>query len=258
MLGQMYTPKGYALETTQAVLECKDVRAVNVAKGCTNGCTYCYGPEFMHMKRENWCKVSYPSERVAKLIAAQLTKEPAPEGVFASYLTDPLLNEQNISNTSELLFELQRKAPRTRTAVLSKTARLHFLTHAFHKLRCGATIVSLDLNFQQQYEPFTASAARRSLDLWNAKHDYEAYTFLSMEPYPCKAIHEQKLLDVLEDNAFVDFIIFGKWNYDARASTPEAKLEYKEYVDIFRDFCKSHNIRSHVKSETLKFIGETL
>jgi hypothetical protein len=63
---------------------------------------------------------------------------------------------------------------------------------------------------------------------------------------------------VLEELAFVDFIVFGKWNYDVRSSTPEAKEEYLDYVYTFRDFCKANNIRYHVKSETLKFIGEVL
>jgi DNA repair photolyase len=101
MLGEMYTPKGYALETTQAVLECKDVRAVNVALGCRNGCDYCYGPNSAHKKREDWNKVSYPKYSVAKLIAAQLMKEPAPEGVFASYFTDPLQDIETIKNTCD-------------------------------------------------------------------------------------------------------------------------------------------------------------
>ena len=55
-----------------------------------------------------------------------------------------------------------------------------------------------------------------------------------------------------------DFIIFGKWNYNVVASTPAARAEYKDSVDVFRDFCKAQGIRFHVKSETLKFIGKSV
>lgn len=253
MLGEMYYPKGYALETAQEVLDCKDVRAINVAWGCTHGCNYpCFVSKCMRCSVEEAKKVHLPKENPAKLIANQLNKEGAPAGVFLSFLTDPLL-AQNIINTVDVIQELHLKSPSTRVAVLTKTSNMHFLPD--YKIRFGATIVSESNRFQKQFEPLAAPIDKRIDQLVQLKKE-GSYVWVSMEPYPCSAIHKQDLKSLLGRLAFADFIIFGKWNYNVVASTPAARAEYKNSVDVFRGFCKSHGIRFHVKSETLKFIGE--
>jgi hypothetical protein len=74
-----------------------------------------------------------------------------------------------------------------------------------------------------------------------------------MEPYPPSAIYKQDIKALLEELAFVDLIVFGKWNYDKRATTEEARQEYAENINVLTDFCKSNNIRLHIKSDTLSF-----
>lgn len=36
--------------------------------------------------------------------------------------------------------------------------------------------------------------------------------------------------------------------------TAQAKQDYVEQVNVFRDFCRANGIRSHIKSETAKFV----
>jgi DNA repair photolyase len=255
MLGEMYVPKGYALETAQAVLDVKDVMAVNVAWGCTHCCTYpCYVPRFMHSTVEEAQKIHLPKLSPAKLVAAQLAKKPAPAGVFASFLTDPLL-EDNLVNTMGLVNELHLTAPATRVAVLSKTDDLDLLP-SYSTMRYGSTIVSLDKKFYKQYEPYAASPERRIMVLKELKKIRDEYVFVSMEPYPTSEIVQQSLDELIYNLSFVDFIVFGKWNYNTQTSTAAAKAEYTELVDRFRDLCNVYGIRYHIKSETLKFIGE--
>jgi DNA repair photolyase len=255
VLGELYKSVGYALETAQHILDCKDVYSCNVAWGCTNGCLDCYGQYQMHCTKEEWHKVHRPKQPPARLIAMQFARMlPIPEGIFFSYLTDPLLAE-NILNTQDAIHEIQLKMPNTRIAVLSKTARLRYIHPPTPKLRYGATIVSLDEAYREVYEPNGATIRRRIDDLQDIHDRLEGHTFVSMEPYPVSAIHKQDLEKLLESLDFVDSIVFGKRNYDPRAATPEAKLEYQEYVAIFREFCSKHNIRGHVKQETLRFIG---
>jgi DNA repair photolyase len=255
MLGELYTSVGYALETTQAILGKKNAMSCNVAIGCRGNCRYCYGPNFMHVKREDWCKkLRLPKENPAKLIAHQLTKIPAPEGVFFCYTTDPLILE-TIVYTLDAIHELHLKVPQCRTAVLTKTARLHLLPD--HKtMRYGATIVSFSEDFNKTYEPGMPTSYLRLVNLQSMKTERDAFVFVSAEPYPCSAIQKQDLYQFLDKISFADLIVFGKTNYDARASTPEAKAEYKDLVAIFRDYCKQHKINGYVKAETLKFIGE--
>ena len=85
-------------------------------------------------------------------------------------------------------------------------------------------------------------------------HKRGEYTWASLEPCPCPGIWKQDLLAVLEELRFADFLILGKWNYDRRAGTAEAREYYRGAVDLFRDFCADHGIRHHVKADTLKFI----
>ena len=54
--------------------------------------------------------------------------------------------------------------------------------------------------------------------------------------------------------SFVDLIVFGGWNYDARARTEQARAEYAVTVKLLKEFCGDHSIRLHVKSDTLRFI----
>jgi len=251
MLGKLYRPKGLALETARQVLECENVYACNVAWGCSNGCLYCYGPFIGKQDREKWLKIRHPKDFPVNLVKKQLESEKfdkKPEGVFISFMTDPLLPELYTPTTS--LLSLLHFGYCVPVATLSKVA-LSYWSFVRH----GLTIVSSDYKFWRKWEPNTLRPKER-IKLLRWRHDdYREYVWISMEPYPPSAIWRQKLEVLLEELKFVKFIIFGKWNYDKRAGTEEAKKEYIENVFTFRDFCKNNGIRYHVKSDTLKFCG---
>ena len=240
MLGELYQPKGLALETARAVLEVDNPWAVNVAWGCRLGCKYpCY----------NWFrtkgKMTFPKEPVVDLVRKQLEKglEPKPEGVFISFGTEPLL-EENWVNTWHLVSLLREY--NIKIAILSK---VDVFPNPDQDIRQGMTIVSLSHTYDFQYEPGALSSEQRVRKLKEA-HGYDHYTWVSVEPYPCPAIFKQDLKPLLEQLDFVNFMIFGKWNYDNRANTPEAKEFYKQAAEEFVGFCKAHGIRYHVKSDT--------
>lgn len=252
MLGQLYKPKGLALETAQAVLEVQDPRACNVAVGCSNACLYCYVSKATHQPRSVCRVVRLPKKPPVELVKHQLKRywefHWGVEGVFLCFLTDPFLRQVRESTRDLIELLVARGA---RVATLSKLEIPYN-----HAVRQGMTIVSLDDAFAKQWEPNTTKPNDRLTALQLAKDDFDNYVWLSMEPYPPSAIHKQRIEDLLEELNFVDLIVFGKWNYDARARTEEARIEYAEKVMVLRDFCKSHNIRLHVKSETLRFIGQ--
>lgn len=243
-LGGIYVPKGLAYETAKAVLQVEPM-ACNVAKGCKNGCLYCYGPlAFYHPK---WREMSFPKKHPLEIIMAQIEKGTRPDGVFMSFATDPLLTVNKMATTHVARYCLDTL--NTRVAVLSKEGVLDL-----SGVRHGITLVSIDERFRMSYEKRAAHLVQR-IDPLKKKADEGEYTWVSMEPYPVPAIHEQDITDVLEAVKFVKFIIFGKWNYSKDARTPEARDHYREVVPVFRDFCKSNGIRYHIKSDTLKFIN---
>ena len=250
-LGELYIPKNRALETAQAVLEVEEPYAVNVAIGCSNGCLFCYGPKMTWQTREQWMKVRYPKEAPAILVERQLDRwinrdiPRVPEGVFLSFLTDPFLPD-NLPHTEKLISLLLRRG--IRVATLSKIG-----TASIDGVRHGMTITSIDLRFWKKWEPRTSQPFARTT-LLKALYSIEEFTWASMEPLPCPDIWEQQIEDVLEHLKFLDLIVAGKWNYDKRATTMQAREDYKEIFQTIRDFCRSNNIRLHIKSETIRFL----
>jgi len=249
MLGELYIPRGLAYETAKAVLETERVYACNVGYGCSNACLYCYVPRFTRRRRDA-CEVQLPQKPPVELVRHQLEHQwrfhwTSKLGVFLSFLTDPFLPK--VKESTEKLIEYL--VDQTKVATLSKLSTSYFYS------RHGMTIVSLDHEFWTKFEPNTTPPLRRIETLEQLKGEKE-YVWVSMEPYPPSAIYKQDLEALLEELNFVDLIVFGKWNYDKRAQTEEAKREYAENVQVLTDFCKSNNIRLHVKSDTLKFIAK--
>jgi DNA repair photolyase len=241
-LGRLYFPTGKAKETAQQVLDVENPMAVNVAYGCRNACSYCYipytKPGQMRVAKEPWRLV----EEQLKMMDDEWKK---PEGVFLSFHTDPFLKE-NWEATTRILELLNKRD--IKTATLSKTA-----TSSYKCVRHGMTLVSLDNEFSMKYEK-NAIMPQGRIELLRLANRADEYTWVSMEPYPTPGKHEQKMSLFLDALRFVDFAIFGAWNYDKGTKTPAAKEFYNNAVVEFQDFCKSHGIRHWVKTDTLKFI----
>lgn len=250
MLGQLYRPRGLALETAQAVLETEQVFACNVAFGCSNSCLYCYVPRFTRRRRIN-CEVRLPKKPPVELVQHQLEKQwqfhwTSKLGVFLSFLTDPFLPQLSTETEKLISYLLDQGVT---VATLSK------LDTSYYWVKQGMTIVSLDSDFWRRFEPNTLPLRSRVEALEQCKGERE-YVWCSMEPYPPSAIYKQNLQDLLDELTFVDLIVFGVWNYDARARTIEAIHDYKENVAVLKDFCKSNGIRAHIKSDTLRLVEE--
>lgn len=242
-LGEIYQPKGFALKTARAILEVEDPWAVNVALGCPGGCGYCYGPRAF--RKPEWTKPRYPKKTPYQLVKHQLEKGISPEGVFASFATDPF--HKNVrQNTRDLMDYLTFKHIRTATLTKLTSSTLN------EGHRYGITVVSIDRKFWKTWELNTDEPMHRIQDL-QIMDTFDDYCWGSMEPVPPPAIYKQDFYKVLEELKFMKFLIFGKWNYDKRADTDEAREYYIDEIDTFRDFCEGNSIRWHVKSKTLKF-----
>jgi len=269
MLGELYKPKGLALETAQQVFESEDVHALNIAWGCTNRCTDCF---IRYIKPG---EIRFPKNDPCSLVRKQLDDGLETDGVFISFNTDPLL-QCNLLNTVKVTCLLrERNIP---VAILSKMGvvpvagstyehigsnngsklDIHTNWNFIKKIRGikhGMTIKSLDESFRKTHEPNAISISER-IKILRVAHAEGEYTWVSDEPHPCPAIHKQNDQEFWESINFVDFIIYGKWNYNASASTPESRDYYSENVPKFIDFCNDYGIRYHVKSETMNFINK--
>ena len=247
MLGELYRPRGLALEQAQAVLEVREPHAINVALGCVNGCVYCYGPMASRQGKEKWGSVRLPKRRPVELVRKQLANGLDVEGVFLSFLTDPYLPQLREA-TEHLVNYLD-----DRDIAVATSSKVGVSNNQWN--RNGMTIVSPYPGFTDKYEPGVPSPEKRIRIL--EEKTPGGFSWVSMEPWPVYEIYPYDLDDILafwERLSFVDTIIFGKWNYDARARTENARIEYAVTVKLLKAFCKDHDIRLHVKSATLRFI----
>ena len=256
MLGQLYTPRGLAFETARAALEANNPHAVNIALGCTNGCLYCYGPQASR-QGSKYRTVRMPKDTPLNLVKKQLEKGLKVEGVLISFLTDPYLPQLR-KQTEELVNYLlnweDEHGQEIDTATLSKLGISDYIWN-----KNGVTIVSPYKGFSEKYEPGVPSPQERMKLIHQTVEN--GFSWVSMEPFPVQDIYpyDMKVIkqfwEELASN-YVDFIVFGKWNYDKRARTEKARQEYAEIVPQFIDFCNDHGIRYHIKSDTLAFISQ--
>lgn len=115
----------------------------------------------------------------------------------------------------------------------------------------GISLVSLDKNFREKYEPNTAPYKDRIAAL-KRLHDAGCKTWVSMEPYPTPNICDQDPLPILENISFVDKIIFGRLNYSKEASDyPRFKEFYNFTADYVKDFCNKFGIECRIKNGTV-------
>jgi DNA repair photolyase len=198
-------------------------------------------------------KLRLPKKSPAELIRRQIRCGLKPEAVFLCFDTDPFLPEAQVfpAKTDDLIYMLTRDYG-IRVATLSKL-QIPRISDA----RVGMTIVSLDDAFWQGFEPNTTAPGARLVALKVRKREFGDYVWVSMEPYPPSSIYKQDLEALLEQLKFVDLIVFGKWNYDSRARTEEARIEYAQNIDTLVSFCRKNKIRLHIKSDTWKWAYES-
>lgn len=249
MLGQLYKPKGMALQTAQEVLEDHFPMAINMARGCTNRCKYCYGSQYDEFGNKRKGEITFPKQSPTKMAEEQWEKGIRPKAVFMSFITDPFL-ECNRRETELLIGFFLRN--NVKVATLSKVG---ISIYNDKDLRTGMTIISPDETFTEMIEPHALSSFQR-IESLKARRSRNGYVWVSMEPFPTPAYWKadqlkylQTLLEALE---FVDFIIFGKLNYDIRGKD---RTFYMKAVRVFEEFCIEHGIRYAVKPGTLRYIG---
>ena len=115
----------------------------------------------------------------------------------------------------------------------------------------GITLVSLNEQFRQTMEPFSAPYQDR-LNALRHLHETGCRTWVSIEPYPTPNLIAQNLGDLLEAVSFVDRIIFGRTNYNKKATAyPDRKNFYNQCAYQVMEFCKAHDISCHIKAKTI-------
>ena len=170
--------------------------------------------------------------------------------VHLCFSTDPFMyNQPQISELSvKIIGRLNRD--KIKCTTLTKGVYPSNMADDKNNNEYGITLVSLDENFRQEYEPNAAKFGDRIASL-RKLHDAGAKTLVSMEPYPTPNIVPQNLDEILNEVRFVDKIIFGRLNYNIKSSQC---LDHREYYNGCSakviEFCKKNGIDYHIKAGT--------
>ena len=229
---------------------------LNHIQGCSHGCRY---PCYAYMLAKRFGKVKTYEEWITPEIAEnamEILDKEIPKFkdkikiLHLCFTTDPFMYGHK--DICDLSIEILKKAndAEIRCSVLTKGILPAELADLPMDNEYGITVVSLDQDFINHYEPGAAPiqeriAALRQLSARGCK------TWVSIEPYPTPNIIEQNLHEILESVGFVDKIIFGRLHYNKAVS------EYKTHKEFFnncaaevREYCERNAIAYHIKDGT--------
>ena len=215
----VYKPQGAALEYSDL--------ALNLYKGCSHACTYCYAPIATCVKRENFTNAVEPKGAIIERLRRDLrlieknnefTKSP----VLMSFTCDPyqpLEEDLQLTRTAIQLLNLYEYPVKILTKGGDLAQRDFDLLSQFQGNEFGVTLTLLDPKIQQVWEPNAASPKQRIENLKEAKKR-NIKTWLSLEPI----IDLEQALDVIDETyEFTDFYGVGKLNYNKHQKTIDWK-----------------------------------
>ncbi len=247
---------------------------INHILGCSHGCNFpCYA--MLMAKRFGWIK-SYNDWRKPQIVenALELLEKEIPlykdkiKFVHLCFMTDPFMYDDKtkklIPEIKELTTKIIERLNKDKIKVTTLTKGLYPKEIASNKKllksnEYGITLVSLNKNFKDKFEPFS-SPYRARINSLKKLADAGLNTWVSMEPYPIPEYDNdaENIEKVLNEIKFVKKIVFGKLNY--KKLTMEKSLDSNSWAnsdDFYRamsqkviDFCKKNKIQYHIKIGT--------
>ena len=229
---------------------------LNHVLGCAHGCKYpCYAMQmakrFGKVKTyEEWCEPKL-AENTLEILDKEIPKlKDKIQSVHLCFTTDPFMF--GYDEVADMSINIIKKlnVNGIKCSVLTKGVLPIELAELSRENEYGITLVSLNEDFRNNYEPYSATFCER-IQALRALHDAGCYTWVSIEPYPTPNIIEQNLDEILEAVEFVDKIIFGRMHYNKLVT------EYKDYKIFFNDcvdkviqYSNNNNISYHIKNGT--------
>lgn len=224
----IYRPEGKAREYADL--------ALNIYKGCTHGCLYCFGPAATHCKKEAYFAAANPKKDILKKVKRQcksLTAAATPE-ILISFIGDAYQPEEKelglTRETIKILIQHELKF-----TILTKggmlAARDFDLLRRYPKARFGTSLVFEKHEMAQDWEPNARPVWNRSLALQEAK-SLGMSTWVSLEP----VIDPAEALKVIrKHHKVVDHWKVGKINYWPEIEKQVDWIAFREEVTELLD-----------------------
>jgi DNA repair photolyase len=234
---------------------------LNHVEGCAHGCKFpCYA---MMMKKRTGAIKDYREWLEPKIVSnsLELLEKEIPKYknkikfVHLCFSTDPFMYQYPEVTDLTLKIIERLNSHQIRSVVLTKGIYPKDLIHSGKygvNNEYGITLVSLDSEFKDRFEPYSAPYNERLKSL-EYLHSHGLKTWVSMEPYPTPNLVKQDILKILGKIAFADKIIFGKLNYNVESTQFKGQDDfYDGCVESVIEFCKRRRIEYHIKEGTQK------
>ncbi len=230
---------------------------INIAEGCSHGCKYpCYA--MMMAKRfgkaktyEEWCTPKLVSNAL-ELLDKEIPKfKDKIQSVQLCFTTDPFMYKY--PKITEMSLKCIKKLNENdiKCTALTKGILPKELANLSKDNEYGITLVSLNEDFRKEIEPGSAPYRER-IEALRYLHNNGCKTWVSIEPYPTPNFIEQNLQDILDELSFVDKIIFGRLNYNAKVSQfKEHKKFFNEMAELVIQYCYKTKKQFHIKDGTI-------
>jgi len=230
---------------------------MNHVLGCSHGCKY---PCYAYMMKKRFGKVtSYEDWTSPKLVSntLEILEQEIPrmknriKTVQLCFSTDPFMFGYGEVGAMSLAAIRKLNDAGIKCSVLTKGLLPFELAEMSPENEYAITLISLNEEYRQKYEPGSASYIER-IQALRRLHDAGCKTWVSVEPYPTPNIVEQNLDDVLDAIAFTDKIIFGRTNYSKEISSYKAHKEfYHEQALRVITYCDQNGMEYYIKNGTM-------
>lgn len=233
----IYEPKGKAGEYA-------DGYALNIYKGCTHGCTYCYNMTGRtYVKPEDYIKECNPRKDVINKLREEAHLF-AGKTVFLSFLSDPYQEaEKGLCLTRQALEIFKEHNIRPNILTKSPLIERDFDLLVELDAKVGTTLTAFSEALIAKYEPNAPHTLKRMEMLSNAKKR-GLETWISLEP----VIDPEEAYRIIEATSeFCGYYKVGKWNYDKEANKIDWKLFHDTVVELLKQYDKEFYIKDDLK-----------
>jgi len=224
--------------------------AANPYRGCGHGCSYCYVPLMLKMKRPEFDAGAKARPDFLKHLAKDARKYQAAgitEQVFFSFTTD-VYSTFDTSLTRPSLEVVQRNGMGICVLTKGGTRALTDIDLYRPDRDCFAsTLTSLDDSFQQKWERNAASPDDRIAAL-KAFHEKGIFTWVSLEP----TLDVESSLAIVEaTHGFVDLFKIGRANYLGEYTRT---TDWRDYTLRMIDLCQRLGVKHYIKRDLQQYL----
>ena len=237
----IYAPRGQAGEYAPL--------ATNPYRGCGHACAYCYVPNVLKMKREEFDAGAIPRQRFISKLSKDAIKYQSlglDGQVMLSFTTDPY-HPGNNSLTRDTIKVLRSHGLAFCTLTKGGSRALRDLD-LFRPKRdaFASTLTSLDNAFSLKWERNAALPADR-IDTLKTFHDAGIFTWVSLEP----TLNTESSIKIIRlTHEFVDLYKIGRANYLPMTRT----TNWRQYTHDILELVNKLGVKHYIKKDLQPFL----